>query len=219
MLETQFPRVIGDIGNVDSWAFPVLYKKVHGASATAALSADSAELLAPFIDAAKELLALGADGITTSCGFLSLFQDELKEALEAPVATSSLMQVPWVQTLLPPAKRVGVLTVHAQNLTAEHLMAAGAPVDTPIAGTEHGKEFTRVILADEPHMDLGACRADNLEAASKLVKDNPNIGAIVLECTNMVPYAADIQKLTGLPVFSIYTLINWFQSGLIPKRF
>lgn len=219
MLETRFPRVLGDIGNVDSWTFPVVYKKVHGASAATALSADSGELLAPFIEAAKELLAEGADGITTSCGFLSLFQDELKNALEVPVATSSLMQVPWVKALLPPGKRVGVLTVHAQNLTTEHLLAAGAPIDTPIAGTEHGKEFTRVILADEPHMDLDACREDNLDAARQLLRDNPDIGAIVLECTNMVPYAADIQNLTGLPVFSIFTLINWFQSGLIPKRF
>lgn len=219
MLETQFPRIIGDIGNAKSWQFPVLYKTVQGSSASTALSVDSGELLAPFISAARELVVQGADGITTSCGFLSLFQNELKSAIGVPVATSSLMQVPWVQALLPEGKRVGVLTVHAQNLTAEHLIAAGAPQDTPVAGTENGNEFTRVILADEPDMNLDACRIDNLEAASKLLRLHPNIGAIVLECTNMVPYASDIQISTGLPVFSIYTLINWFQSGLVPRRF
>ena len=219
MLETQFPRVIGDIGNKNSWNFPVLYKIVHGASATTALSENSSELLAPFIAAARSLIEEGADGITTSCGFLSLFQQELKTAIGVPVVTSSLMQVPWVQATLPPGKRVGVLTVHAQNLTAEHLLAAGASTDTPIAGTENGKEFTRVILADEPDMDLQACREDNLQAATELLRQHPDIGAIVLECTNMVPYAADIQQLTGLPVFSIHTLINWFQSGLVPQRF
>jgi len=68
-------------------------------------------------------------------------------------------------------------------------------------------------------MDQDACRRDNLDAASTLIEQHPNIGAIVLECTNMVPYASDIQKLTGVPVFSIVTLIKWFQSGLISQRF
>lgn len=219
MLETQFPRILGDLGNVNSWDFPVLYKIVQGASASAALSSDSSELLAPFIAAGKELVVQGADGITTSCGFLSLFQNELSTALGVPVATSSLMQVPWVQALLSPGKRVGVLTVHAKNLSAEHLIAAGAPLDTPVAGTENGEEFTRVILADEPTMNIELSRQDNIQAAQYLVANHKNIGAIVLECTNMVPYAADIQATTGLPVFSINTFINWFQAGLVAKRF
>jgi len=120
---------------------------------------------------------------------------------------------------LPDGKRVGVLTVHANNLTTEHLHAAGAAIDTPVEGTEHGSEFTRVILNDETRMDIAAARKDNLQAAQALISKHDNIGAIVLECTNMVPYAADIQLSTGLPVFSIYTFINWFQAGLVAKRF
>ena len=219
MLETQFPRVLGDLGNAASWDFPVRFAMVKGASANLALSQDSDTLLEPFIVSAKELLAQGVDGITTSCGFLSLMQKELSAAIDAPVAASSLMQVPWVQAILPPGKRVGVLTVHASNLLEKHLLAAGAPADTPVAGTENGHEFTRVILGDELTMDLGKCRADNLQAAQELITNHDNIGAIVLECTNMVPYAADIQAVTGLPVFSIHTFINWFQAGLVAKRF
>lgn len=219
MLETRFPRFIGDIGNADTWQFPVIYKTVLGSSASAALSTDNSGLLEPFICAAKELVTLGVDGITTSCGFLSLFQKQLSRALDVPVATSALMQVPWVQGLLPPGKRVGILTVHAKNLTARHLIAAGAAPDTPVAGTETFLEFTGAILADEAHMDFEACRKDNLQAAGELTRQHPEVGAIVLECTNMAPYAADIQHLTGLPVYSIYTLINWFQSGLVPRRF
>ena len=47
----------------------------------------------------------GAEAITTNCGFLALFQKELAEAVRVPVATSSMMQVPWVQSLLPPGQR------------------------------------------------------------------------------------------------------------------
>lgn len=219
MLETHFPRILGDLGNAASWDFPVQYSIVKGASAPKALGANSDALLESFITAGKELVENGAHGITTSCGFLSLMQKELSAAIDAPVAASSLMQVPWVQSLLPPDKRVGVLTVHAENLTKEHLRAAGAALDTPVEGTENGEEFTRVILNDEPSMDIDKARLDNLLAAQNLIAKHDNIGAIVLECTNMVPYAADIQLKTGLPVFSIYTFINWFQAGLVAKRF
>jgi len=219
MLETHFPRIVGDIGNADSWDFPVLYKIVQGSTATTALSGNSLKLLDPFIEAAKELIKQGADGISTSCGFLSLMQDELSAAIDKPVAASSLMQVPWVDALLPPGKRAGVLTIHSGNLGAEHLLAAGAKTDTPIVGTENGREFTRVILQDEPTMNVELARQDNVDAALLLVESNPDVGAIVLECTNMVPYASDIQSRTGLPVFSIYSFINWFQSGLHAKPF
>lgn len=219
MLETAFPRIPGDLGHAGSWSFPVLYRVVRGASAATALGGDSTQLLQPFIEAARDLVATGADGITTSCGFLSLFQQELKAAVAVPVAASSLMQVPMIQALLPPGKRVGVLTVDGQALTAAHLRAAGAAEDTPVIGTEAGREFTRVILDDEPCMDIEQCRKDNVEAAQKLLRHYPDVGAIVLECTNMVPYANDIQRATGLPVYSIHGFINWFQSGLRPPVF
>lgn len=219
MLETQFPRILGDLGNAESWDFPVQYAIVKGASAPKALGSESKALLDAFIVAGQELVANGADGITTSCGFLSLMQKELSCAINAPVAASSLMQVPWVQSLLPRGKRVGVLTVHSDNLTVEHLEAAGADSDTPVEGTERGKEFTRVILNDEVQMNVAAAREDNVDAAQALIRNHDSIGAIVLECTNMVPYAADIQASTGLPVFSIHTFINWFQAGLVAKRF
>lgn len=219
MLETHFPRIPGDIGNADSWDFPVHYRVVRGVSAHSVVTSHKPQLPEPFIEAAKDLIAMGADGITTSCGFLSLMQKQLSAATNAPVAASSLMQVSWVEAMLPPGKRVGVLTIQASSLTPAHLLAAGAAADTPVAGTEAGSEFTRVILNDEPDMNVELCRTDNLMAAQQLVDRYPELGAIVLECTNMVPYAADIQQLTGLPVFSIHSFINWFQSGLLPRRF
>jgi Asp/Glu/hydantoin racemase len=62
-------------------------------------------------------------------------------------------------------------------------------------------------------------RVDNVDAALALKSDNPDLGAIVLECTNMCPYAADIQHATGLPVFSIVTFVSWFQAGLVPAKY
>lgn len=217
MLDARFPRIPGDMGNALTWDFPVHYRIVRGASPDLVVRQRASGLLDDFLAAARELVADGVDGITTNCGFLSLFQQELAAVVGVPVATSSLMQVRSVNSLLPPGRRAGVLTISASTLSPGHLKAANVPGDTPIGTTEGGREFSRVILEDEPEMDVEAARQDNVDAARQLMSRNPEIGALVLECTNMVPYAADIRAATGVPVFSILSFISWFQSGLNPK--
>ncbi len=219
MLEARFPRIPGDMGNALSWPFPVHYKIVRSASPEQVIRNGAAGLQPAFIAAAQELVADGVDGITTNCGFLSLFQRDLAREVGVPVAASSLMQVEAVNRLLPPGKRAGVLTISAESLTPRHLEMAHVPADTPIQGTEGGREFTRVILNDEPEMDVEAARADNVEAARALIEANPDIGAVVLECTNMTPYGADIRDALGVPVFSMHSFVTWFQTGLTPRRF
>src|SRR5437870_4777294 len=141
MLETRFPRIPGDMGNALTWPFPVLYKVVPGATPDRVVRHKSAGLTNAFLDAATELAQLGADGITTTCGFLSLYQREIAAHVGVPVATSSLMQIPLIERLLPPGKRVGILTISAASLTREHLAAAGADPATPVVGTDGGREF------------------------------------------------------------------------------
>ena len=128
--------------------------------------------------------------------------------------------MPWVQATLPPGKRVGVVTVSAGSLTPRHLEAAGVPLDTPIAGTETGREFFRVLVkAEKDDMDVDLAAQDILDAGRGLVERHKDIGAIVLECTNMPPYAHALREAIGLPVFDIYSLITWFHAGLRPRDF
>jgi len=125
-----------------------------------------------------------------------------------------------VQATLPPGKRVGVLTVSQASLTPAHLEAAGVPPGTPMMGTEGGREFFRVLIkAESEDMDVALAEQDILAAGAALVAAHPDLGAIVLECTNMPPYAAALQAALGLPVFDIYSLITWFHAGLRPRRF
>ena len=219
MLEARFPRILGDMGNALSWPFPVLYKVVRDASPDRVVRHGAEGLLDNFLTAARELIADGADGITTNCGFLALFQDELSDALNVPVATSSLMQVPMVEKLLPKGRRAGILTISAATLSEKHLVKAGCRPNTPIYGTPANGEFTNVILNNMPELDVDKARAENVAAALEFTKAHPELGAIVLECTNMVPYAADIRKATGLPIFSIHNFVTWFHSGLTPTEF
>jgi hypothetical protein len=148
-----------------------------------------------------------------------LFQRELAAHVDVPVATSSLMQIPLVERVLPPGKRVGVLTVSAASLTPEHFLAAGADPATPVVGTDNGREFTRVMLDEKHTLDAAAAERDILDAGETLVSRHDNIGAVVLECTNMTPYARALSDHLRLPVFSIYSFVTWFQAGLAPRDF
>jgi Asp/Glu/hydantoin racemase len=220
MLEARFPRIPGDMGNADTWPFPVLYRVVRGATPEKVVLQGARGLLPKFIDAAKDLVDLGAEAITTNCGFLSLFQKEIASHVGVPVATSSLMQVPWVQATLPPGKRVGLVTVSGSSLTPAHLEAAGVALDTPAVGTESGREFFRVLIqAEKDDMDVALAEQDILQAGKQLMAQNPDVGAIVLECANMPPYAAALQAEVGLPIYDIYSMITWFYAGLRPRVF
>ena len=218
MLDARFPRIPGDMGHAGTWPFPVLYRVVPGATPARVVLDGAAGLLPRFLDAAAELVATGAEAITTNCGFLSLFQRELAEHVGVPVMTSSLMQAPWVQATLPAGRRVGLVTVCAGSLTPAHLYAAGVAPDAPVAGTEGGREFFRVLIrAESTDMDVDLARQDVLDAGRDLVRRHPEVGAIVLECTNMPPYAAAMQADLGRPVYDIFSMVSWFHAGLRPR--
>ena len=218
MLEARFPRIPGDIGNATTWPFPVLYKVVPGASPDRVVRQRAEGLLEAFVAGGRELVALGADGITTNCGFLSLFQADLAAVCAVPVATSALIQAPLIERLLPPGRRVGILTVCAASLTPEHLAAAGVALDTPIVGTDGGREFTRVLLGNELELDVAAAERDILEAGDRLVARHPEVGAVLLECTNMCPYARALSDRLALPVFDMVSFVTWFHGALAPRR-
>ncbi|TMQ23445.1 MAG: aspartate/glutamate racemase family protein [Candidatus Rokuibacteriota bacterium] len=220
MLDTRFPRIPGDMGNAATFPFPVRYQRVAGASPDLVVRRGAAGLLPAFVDGARQLEREGVGAITTNCGFLVTYQRELAAAVAVPVFTSSLLLVPLVHRMLPPGRRVGIMTVNAASLGAEHLAAAGVGPDVPVAvaGLEGEKEFTRVLLGDEMELDVELAREEHVRVARRLVTDHPDVGAIVLECTNMPPYTADIQRETGRPVFDITTLVRMAHDGLAAGR-
>ena len=208
MLDTRFPRIVGDIGNPASFGFPVRYAVVAGASPQRVVRERDASLLQPFIEAGQALVAQGACAITTSCGFLVLFQRELGAALPVPVWTSSLLCVPEVQAALPAGRKVGVLTIDAASLGAEHLRAAGADPETPVEGVAPGGSLQRSLLGNLPTLDEAQAALEVVAAGRRLVARCPQVAAIVLECTNLPPYAAALRQALGLPVHDIKTLLD-----------
>src|SRR5260370_13056010 len=146
MLETGFPRIPGDMGNAETWPFPVLYKVVPGASPSRVVCQRAEGLLDEFLVAADELVRLGADGITTTCGFLSLYQREIARHVGVPVAASSLMQIPFIERILPPGKRVGVLAVSPSSLAAGPMLVAAPVHQPPVVAAGNGPALALLPL-------------------------------------------------------------------------
>jgi len=220
MLHTKFPRIPGDIGHVSTFDFPVLYRIIKTATINNVVKKTDFSLLQEFMKGAQELEKEGAKAITTSCGFLSIFQKELANSVMVPLFTSSLLLVPLVSRIIGDRK-VGIITANSENLTKKHLEGAGIDSSIPIVikGLEDKKEFSKMILSDNPVGNITKIREEVKEAARELVNENPEVGAIVLECTNLPPYAKIIQEVTSLPVFDITTLANMVYSSLVRKEF
>jgi hypothetical protein len=208
MLQTRFPRPPGDIGHPASFAVPTRRLVVAGATAgkvvrdAQALAASG--LLGAFVAGAQRLEQEGAAAITTSCGFLVLFQAQLQAAVRVPLVTSSLVMLP---ALLEREQQVGVLTISAGSLGPAHLAAAGvsrqrAP-DVIVGGIAPGTEFAGAILGDRPRMDPRQAAADVLAAAMDLKRRAPGVSTVVLECTNLPPYAPAIEQATGWRTVSL----------------
>jgi len=207
-LESYFPKPPGHIKNPSSLPFTTTYEILHGLTVQKLLADPSPELLEPIISAAKRLEDQGVHAITGSCGFLAIFQKEIAEAVSIPVFVSSLIQVPlaYHMTKAP----VGVITASASSLTDKHLEGVGAS-DVPIVvqGLDEAPEFSSVILRGErTQMDLGKVTSELLAAAESMVERSPEIGAIVLECTDLPPYAHQLQAKVKRPVFDIITLAS-----------
>jgi Asp/Glu/hydantoin racemase len=215
MLDTAFPRIPGDLGCADTFPFPVRHALIPGAHVDAIVHGRRDAWLAPFIDAGHELAREGCTGIATTCGFLVRWQSAFSRACPVPVLTSSLLQLPLVQATLPAGKRVGVVTYSADDLDSDVLQAAGAAPDTPIVGVDPGGYFAQTIRHGSASLDRRRMEADTVAAARHLIEAHPGLGAIVLECANMPPYAKAVGRATGLPVFDAANLVSWFYAALI----
>lgn len=203
VLDTRFPRPPGDMGCPATYSragIPARLLTVHGASARRVVQEQDPALLQPFVDAARQLAAQGARLITTSCGFLAAWQQELQAAVPVPVITSSLLQCAG----LP---KPGIVTFDADSLHPTLLQRAGVPAGAPVAGLRPGCELQSRILANDTTLDLAQAQADVVQAALALVTQHPGVQHIVLECTNMPPYRDAVAQATGRPVHDLETLL------------
>jgi Asp/Glu/hydantoin racemase len=217
LLDTTFPRIPGDVGNPESYEYPVIIKTVTGATVQRVVYEADASLLADFVQAAQELEDQGVAAITSSCGFLSVFQEAVAKSVQIPVFLSSLLQVPLVYAMTQ--RPVGIITAHSERLTEEVVSKAGISAHIPyeVGGLQNSPAFSNPILKDGTNLEKDAIEKDIFVIAKTLINANPKIGAFVFECHNLAPYSQVVHDATGLPVFDIVDFANWIYST-IDKR-
>lgn len=209
MLDTRFARPLGDAGNPDSYHCPTRIRMVAGAGSLDIVQDGeiSAALTQAFVEAARALEAEGAGAIVSTCGFLVTAQQRIAHAVNIPVCLSALSLFGLVQGLNG-GRRLGILTASRSSLGAAALRAAGIdPALAVIAGMEDCAAFADAILTptekQNSRLDQTSIAADVVEKARGLMALDADIGAIILECGNLPPYADAIRAATGRPVYSI----------------
>ncbi len=208
MLETGFPRPSGDIGNASSFSFPVDYEIIENASVERVVTAEgtSEHLVEAFVRGGHRLAARGATIIATSCGFLYPHQSQLAAALPLPVISSALCIIPHLRDIFGAHQPLGILTFDSDVL--KPMLNASGHKNLVVEGIPRAGELFRVIKNDRPTLDENLAERECATAAACLMKDNPDVAAVVLECTNLPPYRKAIAAACNRPVYDILDLIN-----------
>jgi hypothetical protein len=221
MMDSFMPFPPGTPGNATTFSYPVLYEIVRGADMEHLVYQGDQALLEPFLEAGRKLVKAGVRAVTGNCGFMILFQEALAKELPVPVFMSGLLQLPFVARLLQPDQEVGIISASRESLTPEHLRIAlgGMKANTVIAGMEDQPAFHAAIHAEVGELDFERIEREVVAVAGSLIREHPNVGALLFECTDLPPYAAAVQEATGLPVFDYSTLIDYVFSAVVRRPF
>lgn len=234
MLNTHFPRLLGDVGNPETFSAPffsgalssevvssssissntssceTLYRRVDVATVDQVISDTGVpeQVSTAIFTAAKELDQAGVDLIVTSCGFLGELQGDLEQQISTPVLSSSLALIPLIRGIFGEKAPLGVITFNSQKLKPLHF---NGHYDERMAiqGVEQGQELHRVISQDLTEMDEGLAREDVIQATKALMEGASPPKAIILECTNLSPYIDTVREQSQVPVFDLIQGIRW----------
>jgi hypothetical protein len=217
MLDCRLPFIPGDVGNASTYRYPVLFKTVPGLSTAVCLNG-APEFAAAAIAGAKALEAEGVRGISSDCGFMLQFQDAVREAVSVPVCLSSLLQLPLVAASLEASRPIGIVTADSANLTGDFLARAGVAVDKPIVirGMQGEPEFKTAVFDEKGTLDSDAITEEAVAVVRRMAEEHPRMGAVILECSMLPPYAKAVQDAVGLPVYDFVTVIDYLRAAAHP---
>ena len=222
MMRTVFPRLPGDIGNARSFRVPVRYRIVDVDPLNLTEKNADSQLIRPFIEAAQELGREGCRAITTSCSFLGGFQRRLADAVHVPVFTSTLLLVPIVYNMLSRERKIGILTESQDILPEAYFNQAGwssRQIPVCITGQTPDSAFSKLIIGDNAEGNRRQILECITEMTERHMREHPDTGALVLECTNYAPFAGLIRAISGVPVFSIIDLVEFIDRSLNPPGY
>jgi len=220
-LELFYPLIPGNVANPWTYDFPTRFKIVKGATVDR-IFANDPTLLDDFLAAGDELIAEGCRAITGCCGYFANFQKEMAAHFDVPTAMTSLVQVPWIKTLLKPDQKIGIVCANGAALSDHTLESAGITDKSILVyhGLDDSDEFGRLVHQEDGVYQYNPQKVgmEVVERALQLQRDN-NLGAILLECSDLPPFAHMVARATNLPVFDYTTLHEWMYRGVCRKPF
>jgi hypothetical protein len=223
MLECNIPFVPGDVGNASTYDFPVQYLLVPGATGEAVIQRQDPALTPVFIETAQQLVGQGVRAITGDCAYMGAYQRSVADAIDVPVFLSSLMQVPLSLSMLRSDQKLAVLVANAESVGDRLLEPVGIIGETRercvFRGLEDKEHFRSVFLEEIGEIDVGRVEEEMVRTAHEVLEDDPSVGAFLLECSDMPPYSAALQRATGLPVFDWIGFINYVHHAVVAKPY
>lgn len=214
VLEERIPCPPGTPGNPTTFPFPVIYECVKGIGTSQLLDPGQPGGLPAFLAAAQSLVDKGVRAIVGGCGLMIVHQSALARAIPVPVMTSSLLQLPLIAATLGQEVPIGVIASSRASLKPAHLKLSGVPEGRTILTSMDGKPcFAAAVMQESGVLDFEGIRDELVAAGRALIADHPRVGAVLLECVDLPPYAAALQEAIGLPVFDITTLAMWGAAG------
>lgn len=224
--ERRYPILPGDVANASSYDLPVRLKVVQGLVDVPpppkrwpnGQAPVGARLLRA---AALELQDEGVRAIVAGCGFFVAMQDYLTEEVSIPVFTSPLILIPVLSRMLG-NRKIGILTASASLLDDAFMEAAGATkkMNLVIQGIEDSAEFYATHMGGKRiEMDVDLLRDEVVGIAKRFAKAHPDMAGMLIECSNLPTFSADIQRETGLPVFDYFTFVKFVQASIVHTPF
>ncbi|BBO73966.1 hypothetical protein DSCW_13830 [Desulfosarcina widdelii] len=220
LLDTSVPFIPGDVANATTYDFPVRFQKVEGFSVARAIGKDPG-IYDALLAAARDLVDQGVRAVTGDCGFMAFHQRHLARDLSVPVFLSSLLQIPFILSILGGEKKVGVITADSRSLDAALMAAMGINDISRIVveGLQTRKAFYRFAIEESGTLDPAEVETEMVDAGLKLASGDDAIGALLLECSLLPPYAAAVQAAVHLPVFDYITMINFVFSAIVRRPY
>lgn len=215
----------GSVENASSFKYPVHYRIIKSASVDAVVTngADNA-VLTESIEAAKELEAQGCRAIIGGCGYYANYLPQIRNEVSVPCFMSSLMQLPIILNSIAPDKKVAVICADASVLPyADALKNVGVTDQSRLVigggNVSDIPDMTNEILPGTGGYNPKALERQVVATVEKFVKEDPGIGAVLLECTLYPPCSYAVQKAVNLPVFDFITMIDWVQAAVVKQPF
>ncbi len=222
VMDEVYPGFPGDLRNPSGYPFPIQYEIIEGVDIDQIAfgkEKNDEKIIESLIRAAKKLERIGCKAILAECGYFSYYQKVVAEAVNVPVFMSSLLQIPLMQQLIGPNKTVGIFCGNGPGLTPQHLINVGVDLDKTnikIKGSvDDGKcpaihrLWTEEFRADLPEAVYEEFGGELVASVKAFVDENPDIGAIILECTGFQIFGRAVQREIDLPVFSWATLMHY----------